>query len=86
MNACEEMLHIMNVIWSSRSKEQLDACDNMIKTFEKKHGSDNIGITLLSIEMTRQNRLNQLFAKMGKVQQTLKETKGQQKEIKEGKK
>ena len=68
----DQMLHIMKVIWSSRSAEQLKGCRNMINTFEKENGSDNIGLTLMEIEFIRQQRLNQLFANMGKVQNALK--------------
>lgn len=86
INARDEMLHIMNIIWTSRTAEHLKGCENMIKTFIKKHGSDNVGITLMEIEMSRQKRLNGLFAKMGKVANTLKETQGEQLEYKKGNK
>ncbi len=69
----DEMLHIMRTIWSSRKPEQLKGCQNMIDTFEKKHGEHNIGITLLEIEMARQTRLNVMLGSMKKVQDALNE-------------
>ena len=75
----------MKIIWSSRSQEQLEGCQNMINTFEQQYGEDNIGLTFLGIEMARQQRLNGLFAKMGNVSKTLKETQGKQKQYKDGK-
>ena len=86
LNAKDEMLHIMKTIWTSRTSEHLKGCQNMIDTFERKHGSENIGLTLMEVEMTRQQRLNGLFAKMGKVANTLKETQGEQLEYKKGNK
>ncbi len=71
----DEMLKIMKIIWGSRTQDMLDGCQNMINTFEKKHGSDNIGITLMDIEMTRQQRLNKLFNRtIPKIGEALKET------------
>tara|TARA_B100001094_G_scaffold333070_1_gene408320 strand:- start:16256 stop:16531 length:276 start_codon:yes stop_codon:yes gene_type:complete len=71
----DEMLHIMKVIWGSRTQDMLDACRNMINTFEQKHGSDNIGLTLFEIEMTRQERLNELFKRtIPKIGDELKKT------------
>lgn len=75
----DQMLHIMKTIWSSRSAEQLQGCRNMINTFEKKNGSDNIGLTLMEIEFIRQQRLNQLFANMGKVQTALQKDNAKKK-------
>lgn len=85
LNAKDEMLHIMKTIWTSRTSEHLKGCQKMIDTFEEKHGSDNVGLTLMEVEMTRQKRLNGLFAKMGKAQQALKETQGKQMDYKTGK-
>ncbi len=71
----DQMLHIMKIIWSSRTDEQLDGCRNMIETFEKNNGSDNIGLTLLAIEMKRQERLNEMFKRtIPKIGDHLKET------------
>ena len=67
----DEMISIMRTIWSSRTKEQMDSCENMLITFTKKH-KDNLGTTLLKIEMARQYRMCGLWAKMGKVQDELK--------------
>ena len=76
LSARDEMLHIMKIIWGSRTAEHLKGCEKMIETFEKKHGSNNIGLTLMSIEMTRQKRLNKMFESMGVVQSKLKEQQG----------
>lgn len=75
----DEMLHIMRTIWSSRKPEQLKGCQNMIDTFEKKHGEHNIGITLLEIEMARQKRLIGMFKSMQKVQDALNDQNAKKK-------
>ena len=85
INARDEMLHICKTIWSSRTPEQLEGCSNMLKTYIQKHGDENIGITLIELEIVRQTRLNGMFAKIGMAQQKLKETKGKQLDIKKGK-
>jgi len=85
INDRDEILHICRTIWSSRTKEQLEGCSNMLKTYINKHGDENIGVTLIELEIARQTRLNELFSKMGKVQEILKETKGKQLDIKKGK-
>ena len=56
LNANDSMIYIMKIIWSSRSQEQLEGCQNMINTFEQQYGEDNIGLTFLGIEMARQQR------------------------------
>lgn len=70
MTAKDEMIHICRTIWSSRTEEQLKGCRNMLKTYIKKHG-ENVGVTLIEVELARQTRLNGLFANMGKVQKAL---------------
>ena len=72
INARDEMLHIMRCIWGSRDKAKLDSCQNMINNYINKHGENNIGVTLLDIEMARQARLNGLFKNMGLVGEQLK--------------
>tara|TARA_R110000822_G_scaffold51147_5_gene133079 strand:+ start:657 stop:944 length:288 start_codon:yes stop_codon:yes gene_type:complete len=67
----DEMISIMRSIWSSRTAEQMEGCEKMLITFNNKH-KENLGTTLIKIEMARQYRLNGLFAKMGKVQNELK--------------
>jgi hypothetical protein len=42
LHAKDEMLHIMKIIWTSRTNEHLKASQKMIDTFEKKHGSETI--------------------------------------------
>ncbi len=84
INARDAMLHICKTIWTSRTAEHIEGCENMLKNYKKTHGDQNIGITLIELELARQRRLNGLFAKMGKVQQALKETQGKQIDIKKG--
>tara|TARA_R110000803_G_scaffold59599_2_gene118375 strand:- start:10554 stop:10877 length:324 start_codon:yes stop_codon:yes gene_type:complete len=79
LNAKNEMLHILKTIWTSRTKEQISACENMLKTYTKKHGENNIGITFIEVELERQKRLNGLFAKMGQVQNALQKENAQKK-------
>tara|TARA_R110000744_G_scaffold104220_2_gene199657 strand:+ start:2269 stop:2658 length:390 start_codon:yes stop_codon:yes gene_type:complete len=76
----DQMLHIMRTIWSSRTDDQLKACRNMIKTFERANGTENFGSTLMEIEMERQKRLNQLFKNMGNVQTALDKQNKEKKE------
>lgn len=66
----DEVISIMRTIWSSRSKEQMDGCENMLVTFTKKH-KNNLGTTLIKIELARQYRMIGLWSKMGKVQNEL---------------
>lgn len=74
----DEMISIMRTIWSSRTKEQMDGCEKMLITFTKKH-KDNLGTTLIKIEMARQYRICGLFAKMGKVQDALQKENAKKK-------
>jgi|TARA_R110000851_G_scaffold253126_1_gene405574 hypothetical protein len=66
----DEMISIMRSIWSSRTKEQMDGCEKMLITFTKTH-KNNLGTTLIKIEMARQYRMCGLWAKMGQVQEAL---------------
>lgn len=50
----EEVLQIMRIIWTSKTKEQITSCENMVSNFTLKVGEDNIGYTLLDIEIQRQ--------------------------------
>ena len=84
--AKEELLKIINVIWSSRTEEALKACQNMRDTFIEKHGKDNVGILNIDIEISRQRRLNGLFANMGKVQDALNKQNSETKKKLEAKK
>tara|TARA_R100001443_G_scaffold14704_1_gene24581 strand:- start:80 stop:358 length:279 start_codon:yes stop_codon:yes gene_type:complete len=84
IDARDAMLHICKTIWSSRTDEHIEGCENMLKNYKKTHGDQNIGITLIELELARQRRLNKLFKSMGKVQQVLQETKGKQLDYKEG--
>lgn len=79
LNAKNEMLHILKTIWTSRVKEQIIGCENMLKTYTKKHGENNVGITFIEVELERQKRLNGLFAKMGQVQDALQKENAQKK-------
>jgi len=50
----EEVLQIMRIIWTSITKEQITSCENMVSNFTLKVGEDNIGCTLLDVEIQRQ--------------------------------
>jgi len=50
----EEVLQIMRIIWTSKTKEQITSCQNLVSNFTLKVGEDNIGCTLLDIEIQRQ--------------------------------
>jgi len=71
LNARDQMLKIINTIWSSRQPEQIKGCEKMLETYIKENGNENIGVTFIQVEISRQIRLNGLFAKMGKVQDAL---------------
>ena len=72
LNARDQMLKICNTIWTSRHPEQIKGCKKMLKTYIKANGNENIGVTFIQLELSRQIRLNALFAKMGQVQEQLK--------------
>lgn len=57
----EEMIQIMTAIWTSRTKEQLKSCENMLITYSNKVGGDNIGITLIDVEIQRQKLHFQIY-------------------------
>lgn len=61
MNNKEEMIHIMRAIWTSRTEEQLKSCENMLRTYSNKVGGDNIGITLIELEIERQKLTFQIY-------------------------
>ena len=58
----------------------------MRDTFAKKHGQDNVGIIHIEIELSRQRRLNGLFANMGKVQDALQKQNAETKKKLDAKK
>lgn len=72
LNARDQMLKIINTIWTSRHPEQIKGCEKMLETYIKENGNENIGVTFIQVELSRQYRLNALFAKMGTVQNQLK--------------
>ncbi len=72
LNARDQMLHIINVVWTSRQGEQIKACEKMLEVYIKENGNENVGVTFIQVEISRQKRLNALFAKMGDVQNALK--------------
>ena len=84
--AKEELLKILNTVWSSRNEGALNACVNMRDNYIKKHGKDNVGILHIDIEISRQIRLNGLFANMGKVQDALQKQNAETKKKLEAKK
>jgi len=57
----EEMIQIMTAIWTSRTEEQLKSCENMLRTYSNKVGGDNIGITLIEVEIERQKLHFQIY-------------------------
>lgn len=57
----EEMIHIMRAIWTSRTEEQLESCENMLRTYSNKVGGENIGITLIELEIERQKLTFQIY-------------------------
>ena len=61
MNNKERMFQIMRIIWSSRTKEQLESCENMLRNYSNKVGGDNIGITLIEVEIERQKLHFQIY-------------------------
>lgn len=82
LTAKDQMIFICKTIWSSRTAEQLNGCINMLKNYIKEHGEENIGITFIQLEITRQKRLNDMFAKMQKIsEQHNKETDKKMKKI-----
>jgi len=44
----------------------------MLEVYIKENGNENVGVTFIEVEISRQKRLNALFAKMGDVQNALK--------------
>ena len=53
ITAKDECVKICQTIWSCKNEEQKDACYNMFETYKKKHGDENVGITLIEIELAR---------------------------------
>ena len=51
----------MRAIWTSRTDEQLKSCENMLRTYSNKVGGDNIGITLIEVEIERQKLHFQIY-------------------------
>ena len=51
----------MKSIWTSRTEEQLKSCENMLRTYSNKVGEDNIGITLIEVEIERQKLHFQIY-------------------------
>ena len=61
MNNKEEVIQIMKAIWTSRTDQQLDSCENMLRNYSNKVGGDNIGITLIEVEIERQKLHFQIY-------------------------
>ena len=57
----EIMIQIMRSIWTSRTEKQLKSCENMLKTYSNKVGGDNIGTTLIEVEIERQKLHFQIY-------------------------
>jgi|9_EtaG_2_1085328.scaffolds.fasta_scaffold26972_2 hypothetical protein len=79
MSAKDECLAICKSIWSCKNAEQKEGCYNMLETYIKKHGEDNVGITFIEIELAR---LETLIKKMEERNKKLQElTEQRQKEL-----
>jgi len=61
MNNKEEVIQIMKAIWTSRTDQQLQSCEKMLRTYSNKVGGDNIGITLIEVEIERQKLHFQIY-------------------------
>jgi len=61
MNNKEEMIQIMKAIWTSRTDQQLQSCENMLRNYSNKVEGDNIGITLIEVEIERQKLHFQIY-------------------------
>lgn len=57
----EDVIQIMKAIWTSRTDQQLKSCENMLRTYSNKVGGDNIGITLIEVEIERQKLHFQIY-------------------------
>ena len=51
----------MKAIWTSRTDQQLQSCEKMLRTYSNKVGGDNIGITLIEVEIERQKLQFQIY-------------------------
>tara|TARA_R100000742_G_C4214272_1_gene39788 strand:- start:124 stop:510 length:387 start_codon:yes stop_codon:yes gene_type:complete len=60
ITAEDECFKIIQAIWSCKSDEQKDGCVNMFETYKKKHGEENIGITLIKLELKRLDQIIKL--------------------------
>ena len=84
----DECFKIIQAIWSCKDDEQKKGCENMLKTYIKKHGDDNIGITFIKIELMRLEKIIKLTKlrneQMKKVQDGLAAQKKEQDEKLEG--
>ena len=78
ININDEVVHICKSIWSSRTKEQMESCNNMVNTFTTKHAEHTGALMMLNIEVARQERLIKLMSRMGEVQKKLEEEQGKQ--------
>lgn len=80
----DQMLKICNTVWTSRTPEQIKGCEKMLATYIQANGKDNIGVTFIEVEISRQIRLNALFAKMGQVQQELQKQNAEKQQVQKG--
>lgn len=53
ITAKDECIKICETIWSCQNDEQKDGCYNMLETYIKKHGDENVGITFIQLELAR---------------------------------
>jgi|19_taG_2_1085344.scaffolds.fasta_scaffold08344_4 hypothetical protein len=57
ISAEDECFKIIQTIWSCQNDEQKEGCENMLKTYIKKHGNDNLGITFIKLELKRLDKI-----------------------------
>lgn len=60
VNAQEECFKIIEAIWSCKNIEQKQSCENMLKTYIKNNGDENIGVTFIQLELKRLAKIIEL--------------------------
>jgi hypothetical protein len=53
VTAKDACVKICQTIWSCKNEEQKDACYNMFETYKQQHGDENVGVTLIQMELAR---------------------------------
>jgi len=57
VSAQDECFKIIDAIWSCKNSEQKKGCENMLNTYIKNHGDENIGITFIQVELKRLEKI-----------------------------